>query len=138
MEKSMANKNATSKPEAPAELSSSELLGDVTWEEIITAGEIVCAAHEELLKAADELSEKLSPLFWGDDVLKQCLPLKAGERRNSKRITDWLESKKSDIEEGLKQIQEQREEQAKRKALLNKLKLTDDEKRLLGIEGRAS
>jgi hypothetical protein len=129
----MSEDNKQPKTESVVAVGSKDWLGGVTWEDVITAGQIVAAAHSELIKASDDLSGKLRPMFWGDDVLKQCLPLKAGERRNSQRILDWLDSKKTEIEDGLEAQREYRVKESNRERLLEKLKLTEEEKQLLGI-----
>ncbi len=63
------------------------------------------------------------------------MPRRAGERRKSDRIHDWLEQNRDFIERELAQHRYEREAANKRAALLTSLNLTDAQKRLLGIEG---
>ena len=102
------------------------------WAEILAHGEVVVAAYNALLQASDDLAKNIAR--HDDDVLSQVMPRRAGERRESDRILSWLEHYRDDIEIHLAQRSAAREAAKQRAALLSRLNLTKDEKRLLGIE----
>jgi hypothetical protein len=105
---------------------------DDAWAEILAHAEVVVAAYDALLLASDDLAEKIAR---NDEyVLSQVMPRRSGERRNSHRILPWLEHYRDDIETSLAERRAAREAAEQRGALLSRLKLTKDEKRLLGIE----
>ena len=105
---------------------------DDTWADIRALGEVVVAAYDSLLVASDELARKIG--CNNAYVLSQVMPRRAGERRDSDRILTWLEDHRNGIETCLAARQAAREAAAQRGALLSRLKLTTEEKRLLGIE----
>jgi hypothetical protein len=102
------------------------------WAVILAHGAVVVAAYNNLLEASDNLAKNIER--YSEDVLSQVMPRRAGERRESDRILDWLEHYRDDIESHLAQRRTEREAAKKRAALLASLNLTDAQKRLLGIE----
>ena len=102
------------------------------WAEILARGEAVVAAYNALLQASDDLAGKIAR--YDEYVLSQVMPRRAGERRDSHRVLTWLEHHRDDIETSLAERRAAREAAEQRGALLSRLKLTKDEKRLLGIE----
>jgi hypothetical protein len=103
-----------------------------TWETILAAGEKAAAAYRDLVAAADELAEVLE--YNADYVLRHVLPKKAEDRRESERVVAWLKDNRGEMEKHVFARQSAREDAARRDALLAKLNLTGDERRLLGIE----
>ena len=105
---------------------------DDAWAEILAHAEVVVAAYDALLLASDDLAGKIAR---NDEyVLSQVMPRRTGERRDSRRILPWLEHYREGIETSLAERSAAREAAEKRGALLSRLNLTKDEKRLLGIE----
>ena len=102
-----------------------------TMKQVMEAGKVVAAAHAKLLEVSDALADLMA--YDRDDVLKQVLPLRAGDRRWSRGILDYLELKADVIEQRLEDVAEVRAQGAARQALLAKLNLSDAEKTLLGI-----
>ena len=102
-----------------------------TMKQVMEAGKVVAAAHAKLLEVSDALADVME--IDRDSVLKQVMPLRARDRRDSKRVLDFLERKSKAIEEYLRHLAETRAETAAREQLLTRLNLTDAEKDLLGI-----
>ena len=105
-----------------------------TWEKIVTAGERVAQAYQQMVGATDDLAHMLE--FDAEYVLRRVLPRTPAERRNSRRIVDWLTDKREEYEAYVLARQADREEENRRVALLAKLNLTLEERCLLGIDRR--
>lgn len=104
------------------------------WDKVVTAGEQVAYAYQEMVRATDELAMELG--YHADHVLRQVLPKTLGERRDGERVLTWLNRHRDEIESHLLARQTRRDEAARREALLTKLNLTVAEQKLLGITGR--
>ena len=102
-----------------------------TWEGIVTAGERVAHAYQQMLRAVDALADTLE--YNEDHVLRQVLPRAVKERRDCERVLVWLNENRDEIEAHLQVRQAARDAAVRREALLAKLNLTADEVELLGI-----
>jgi hypothetical protein len=78
------------------EMKPDQTKNDDNWAEILAHGELVVAAYNSLLEASDDLARNIE--YHADDVLSQVMPRRAGERRDSDRIFNWLEHYRRDIE----------------------------------------
>jgi hypothetical protein len=108
--------------------------GKELWAEVVLAGERAAFAYTALVKAADDLAEGIG---WNEDyVLRRVLPMNADERRDSERIVAWLEKERDEIESRLAAREAAREAAARREALLARLALSAEDKKLLGIDER--
>lgn len=103
------------------------------WEKIMTAGEHVAYAYQEMVNAADALANELG--YSQDYVLRQVLPKTMGERRDGERVLAWLNGRRGEIVSMLLGRMRAREQAARRETLLARLHLTEDEQQLLGITG---
>ncbi len=103
-----------------------------TMKQVMEAGNEVADAHAKLVSAADALAELIG--YSPDWVLRRVLPLKADDRRNSRKILDSLETEYDEIKEHLEEVAKEEAEASARKELLGKLKLSGAEMKLLGIE----
>jgi hypothetical protein len=110
--------------------------GIEAWEEVRSAGERVAYAYEQFVAAADELADVIG--YKEDYILRRVLPNRPAERRNSERIVEWLERDRTEILGHLAARQAAREAAVRREALLARLNLTAEERRVLGIEGRGT
>ncbi len=100
----------------------------------MAAGERVAAAYRELLQASDALSDVVG--YREEYVLRRVLPSTSGGRRAADRVLNWLKDERPQIEAQMEEWTRRCKEAAERAALLNRLNLTVDEKRLLGIAGK--
>lgn len=101
------------------------------WDKVMKAGEQAAYAYQQMVAAADELAGAME--YNEDYVLLRVLPKTASERRDSERILRWLEKARGEIEGHVLARLAAADKAARRQALLAKLNLTGDEKRLLGI-----
>lgn len=101
------------------------------WENILAAAKEAMKAYAATLKASDALAEAMG--YWKEDVLRQVLPQKSDQRRETKRILEWVNGEQDKVELLLNEREIRRKKQAQVDALLAKLKLTPEEKKLLGI-----
>ena len=118
------------------ELPKTETLAAVasSWKTILAAGRKAAAAYAELVAASDALAAVMP--YNSEYVLRRVMHQKDYDRRNSKRIIEWLNADREKIEADLKSWNEEQREESERAALLEKLKLTDEQKALLGIKGK--
>lgn len=102
------------------------------WDEVLALGETTVSAFDQLVSASDALADAIG--YRRDYVLGKVMPAKAVERRENRRVTDWLVANelglRADYGEWLKNEADSRN----RAALLARLNLDDEAKRLLGIE----
>lgn len=100
------------------------------WKKIRETGEGVSLAYSGFLKASDALADLMD--YDRDWVLRQTLPGPA-YRRDKRHILEFLESKEGDW--GRNAVEKLRSDRAKMKrdALMARLKLTNDEMKILGI-----
>ena len=104
------------------------------WKTIIAAGRKAADAYAQLVAASDALADVMP--YNREYVLRRVMHQKTDDRRNSKRIIEWLTADREKIEADLKSWNEEQREESERAALLEKLKLTDEQKALLGIKGK--
>jgi hypothetical protein len=102
-------------------------MSEKQWESVKDAAEEVSVAYEQLLRASDALAEAMN--FNPEYVLLHVLPRNCQARRNVERIKAWVESRRAHVETFWKE----REAEQKKAALLARLKLTAEEKSLLGL-----
>lgn len=106
------------------------------WANVISAAKEVANAYAAMLKASDSLADAMG--YKEEYVLRRVLPQNADERREVKRILKWVNKEQEDVEKLLKDRDEMRRKQSERDALMEKLKLTPEEKALLGIGDKAA
>jgi len=92
--------------------------------------------YAAMLKASDALADAMG--YKEEYVLRRVLPQNADERREVKRILEWVNSEQDGVEKWLKEREELRRKQRERDALMAKLKLTPEEKALLGIDDESA
>jgi len=102
-----------------------------TMKQVMDAGKDVAEAYAKFLAASDALAELTS--FNPEYVLRRVMPLKPRERRNSKKVLDYLKSEYDEIQEHLEEVAKEEAEESARVELLAKLDLSDADKKLLGI-----
>jgi len=100
-------------------------------EAVMAAGHAVAAAHTQLLKASDALADAMQ--YNRNFVLRRVLPLKATERRNPTKGLAYLKTEYAAVERHLNRIAKAQAEATARQELLAKLKLSEAEIKLLGI-----
>ena len=103
-----------------------------SWKTIIAAGNKTVLAYAALVKSSDDLAAVMP--YGKEYVLRRVMHQKSDDRRNSKRIMEWLNADREKIERDTKSWQEENKAVAERESLLRKLNLTDEQKRLLGIK----
>lgn len=70
--------------------------------------------------------------------MRRVLQQNEDERREVKRILEWVNSEQDGVEKWIKEREELRRKQRERDALMAKLKLTPEEKALLGIDDESA
>jgi hypothetical protein len=113
-------------------VASSDLDG---WANVISVAKEAAKAYAAMLKASDALAGAMG--YKEEYVLRRVLPQNADERREVKRILEWVNSEQGGVEKWLAEREELRRKQRERDALMAKLKLTPEEKALLGIDDEA-
>lgn len=101
------------------------------WQEILEAAKQVALHSHNLIQASDDLAEHLN--YREDYVLRRVFNPDSRDRRNCKRILNWIADSKDEIFRDLYANYDARKEKERRAELLSKLNLTEDEKVLLGI-----
>jgi hypothetical protein len=91
----------------------------------------VIAAYESLIIQSRELARSMG--YNPDYVIGKVMPKTAGERDSTKRITEWYKANKQEAVDMLLHNEAVREDQRKREALISSLKLTSEQKKLLGL-----
>lgn len=128
------NDQDQSKAEGGGAVASSDLLGG--WANVIAVAKEAAKAYAAMLKASDALADAMG--YKEEYVLRRVLPQNADERREVKRMLEWVNSEQDGVEKWLKEREELRRKQRERDALMAKLKLTPEEKALLGIDDESA
>ena len=107
-------------------------VNDGAWVTVIQAGKHVAEAYANLVKASDFLAEVMA--YDNDYVLRKVLPSSVADRRNSKRIVEWLDGRRDELEKHLQEVNTRIQAALERDRLLQKLNLSAEEMELLGIK----
>ena len=89
------------------------------------------AAYESLIIQSRQLSDSMG--YSEYDVLCKVMPKTAAQRTDTERIIDWYEEHKENAVERILFIEEERERETSREHLIASLKLTDEQRDLLGL-----
>ena len=122
-----ADHNATIATETPPALvaARSSAVLDGEWKHVMCCAQNVKRTYLDFVKASDALAKAMG---WREEyVLRKVLPQKSDDRRNGKRIVDWVAEQQKEVTEWWEELARKRALREERDALIARLGLTDEQ-----------